>query len=138
MSCYFVSDKCRVEWKLAIPDTWNASEIKRTLQNYSCLFMYNHWFEIESVYIGSLVIRTIVPEHILSNYDDFKSAVRSFLAKIVEVCQLDTDTPTVVKVDLSIFTEILPSKNICFIQSNLSIATIEGSSENRSHKTGGR
>jgi hypothetical protein len=62
-----------------------------------------------------LVIQTIVPEHILSNYDNFKSAVRSFLAKIVEVCQLETDTPTVVKVDLNIYTEIPPSKNICFI-----------------------
>ena len=113
MLCYFVSDKCFVEWKLATPDTWNVSEIKNTLQNVSCLL--KQWFEIEFVYIGSLVIRTIVPEHILSNYDDFKSAVRSFLAKIVEVCQLDTDTPTVVKVDLNIFTEIPPSKNICFI-----------------------
>ena len=113
MSCYFVSDKCFVEWKLATPDTWNVSEIKNTLQNFSCLL--KQWFEIEFVYIGSLVIRTIVPEHILSNYDDFKSAVRSFLAKIVEVCQLETDTPTVVKVDLNIYTEIPPSKNICFI-----------------------
>ena len=136
MSCYFVSDKCRVEWKLATSDTWNVSKIKKTLEHLSGSL--EQWFEIEFVYIGSLVIRTIVPEDILSNYDDFKSAVRSFLAKIVEVCQLDTDTPTVVKVDLSIFTEILPSKNICFIQSNLSIATIEGSSETRSHKTGGR
>ena len=113
MSCYFVSDKCCVEWKLATPDTWNVSKIKDTLQKY-CLFRLG-CFEIEGVDIGSLVIRTIVPEHILSNYDDFKSAVRSFLAKIVEVCQLDTDTPKVVKVDLNIFTEILPSKNICFI-----------------------
>ena len=102
-----------MEWKLATPDTWNVSEIKNTLQNISCLL--KQWFEIEFVYIGSLVILTIVPEHILSNYDNFKSAVRSFLAKIVEVCQLDTDTPTVVKVDLNIFTEIRPSKNICFI-----------------------
>jgi hypothetical protein len=38
-----------------------------------------------------------------------------FFAKIVEVCQLDTDTPTVVKVDLNIITDIRPSKNICFI-----------------------
>ena len=113
MSCYFVSDKCNVEWKLAIPVTWIASEIMRTLQN--CSRFINQLFEIESVCMGSLVIMTIVPEHILSNYDDFMSAVRSFLAKIVEVCQLDTDTPTVVKVDLSIFTEIPPSKNICFI-----------------------
>jgi len=113
MSCYFVSDKCRVEWKLATPDTWNVSEIKNTLQKFSCLL--KQWFEIEFVYIGSLVIRTIVPEHILSNYDDFKSAVRSFLAKIVEDCKLDTDTPTVVKVDLNIFTQIPPSKNNCFI-----------------------
>ena len=113
MSCYFVSDKCFVEWKLATPDTWNVSEIKNTLQNVSCLL--KQWFEIEFVCIGSLVIRTIVPEHILSNYDDFKSAVRSFLAKIVEVCQLETDTPTVVKVDLNIYAEIPPSKNICFI-----------------------
>ena len=111
MSCYFVSDKCRVEWKFTTPDAWDVSEIESTLQNVSL----EQKFEIEFVYIGSLVIRTIVPEHILSNYDDFKSAVRSFLAKIVEVCQLDTDTPTVVKVDLSIFTEIPPSKNICFI-----------------------
>ena len=113
MSCYFVIDKCFVEWKLATPDTWNVSEIKNTLQNVSCLL--KQWFEIEFVYIGSLVIITIVPEHILSNYDDFKSAVRSFLTKIVEVCQLETDTPTVVKVDLNIYTEIPPSKNICFI-----------------------
>ena len=113
MSCYFVPDKCRVEWKLATPDTWDVSEIKNTLQNVSCLL--KQWFEIEFVYIGSLVIQTIVPEHILSNYDNFKSAVRSFLAKIVEVCQLDTDTPTVVKVDLNIITDIRPSKNICFI-----------------------
>ena len=113
MSCYFVSDKCIVEWKLATPDTWNVSEIKNTLQNVSCLL--KQWFEIEFVYIGSLVIRTIVPEHILSNYDDFKSAVRSFLAKIVEICQLDTYTPTVVKVVLSVFPYIPPSKNIYFI-----------------------
>ena len=113
MSCYFVSDKCFVEWKLATPDTWNVSEIKNTLHKFSSLL--KQWFEIEFVYIGSLVIRTIVPEHILSNYDEFKSAVRSFLAKIVEICQLDTDTPTVVKVILSVFPVIPPSKNICFI-----------------------
>jgi hypothetical protein len=113
MSCHFVSDKCRVEWKLATSDTWNVSKIKNTLEHLSGSL--EQWFEIEFVYIGSLVIGTIVPEHILLNYDAFKSAVRSFLAKIVEVCQLDTDTPTVVKVDLSIFTEIPPSKNICFI-----------------------
>jgi hypothetical protein len=113
MSCYFVSDKYHVEWKLATPDTWIVSKIKNTLERFS--YLLNEWFEIECVYIGSLVIRTKVPEHILSNYDDFKSAVRSFLAKIVEACQLDTDTPTVVKVDLNIYTEIPPSKNICFI-----------------------
>jgi hypothetical protein len=113
MSCYFVSDKYRVEWKLATPKTWNVSDIKNALDTIPCLS--NEGFEIEAVYIGSLVIRTIVPEHILSNYNDFKSAVRSFLAKIVEVCQLETDTPTVVKVDLNIYTEIPPSKNICFI-----------------------
>ena len=113
MSCYFVSDKYRVEWKLATPDTWNVSKIKNTLKRFPCLS--SEWLEIEFVYIGSLVIRTKVPEHILSNYDDYKSAVRSFLAKIVEACQLDTDTPTVVKVDLNIFTEIPPSKNICVI-----------------------
>jgi hypothetical protein len=112
MSCYFVSDKCCVVWKLATLDTWNVSKIKKTLENLSGSL--RQWFEIEFVYIGSLVIRTIVPEHILSNYNNFKSAVGFFLAKIVEVCQLDTDTSTVVKVDLSIFTEI-PSKNICFI-----------------------
>jgi hypothetical protein len=56
-----------------------------------------------------------VCERVYLIYDDFKSAVRSFLAKIVEVCQLETDTPTVVKVDLNIYTEIPPSKNICFI-----------------------
>ena len=113
MSCYFVSDKYRVEWKLATPNTWDVLKIKNTLERFTC--SSDEGFEIEFVYTGSLVIITKVPEHILSNYDDFKSAVRSFLAKIVEVCQLDTDTPTVVKVDLSIFTEIPPSKNICFI-----------------------
>jgi hypothetical protein len=64
----------------------------KLIECFPCLS--NECFEIEFVSIGSLVIRTKVPEHILSNYDDFKSAVRSFLVKIVEACQLDTDTIT--------------------------------------------
>jgi hypothetical protein len=48
-----------VEWKLATSDTWNVSKIKNTLEHLSGSL--EQWFEIEFVYIGSLVIRTIVP-----------------------------------------------------------------------------
>ena len=50
MSCYFVSEKSCVEWKLKTPDTWNVSEIKNTLQSVSC--QLKEWFEIKFVYKG--------------------------------------------------------------------------------------
>jgi hypothetical protein len=37
MSCYFVSDKYCVEWKLATPNTWDVSKIKNTLEHFTCL-----------------------------------------------------------------------------------------------------
>lgn len=92
--------KCRVEWRLETPDTWNLTEIKETLVKFS--EMLQPWFEIEFVHIGSLVIKTLVQKKVLDNRDQMRASVQSFLEKVVEVCKINTDVPSVIKVDLII------------------------------------
>lgn len=92
-----------MEWKLETPETWNVTEIKETLLNFSQLL--RKWFEIEFVYIGSLIIKTLVQKQVLENRDQMRTSVHSFLEKIVEVCEIDTDVPAVIKVTLLIDTD---------------------------------
>lgn len=60
------------------------------------------YFEIEFVYIGSLVIKTLVQKQVLDNREQMRESVHSFLEKFVEVCKINTDIQTVIKVDLII------------------------------------
>ncbi|CAC5397217.1 unnamed protein product [Mytilus coruscus] len=92
--------RCRVEWRLETPNTWNLPEIKETLEKFSALL--RQWFEIEFVYVGSLVIKTLVQKNILENRDQMRKSIHSFLEKIVDVCKINTDVPTVIKVALLI------------------------------------
>ncbi|CAC5409073.1 DDX58 [Mytilus coruscus] len=92
--------KCRVEWRLETPSTWNLPEIKETLEKFSALL--RQWFEIEFVYVGSLVIKTLVHKNVLDNRDEMRTSVHLFLEKIVEVCRINADVPTVIKVALII------------------------------------
>ncbi|VDI42569.1 Hypothetical predicted protein [Mytilus galloprovincialis] len=92
--------KRRVEWKLATPSTWNLPEIKDTLQK--CSAQLRQWFEIENVFVGSLVIKTLVQQNVLDNREEFRASVHLFLEKFVEVCRINADVPTVIKVALII------------------------------------
>lgn len=58
------------------------------------------WFEIEFVYVGSLVIKTLVQKKVLFNHDEMHTSVHSFLEKFVEVCNINTDVPEVINVAL--------------------------------------
>lgn len=97
-------------WKLETPDTWDLIDIKETLLNCSQLFRKH--FEIEFVYVGSLVIKTLVQQQVLENRDQMRVSVHWFLEKIVEVCKIETDVPEVIQVSL----EIEP--NECGYESN--------------------
>ncbi|VDH90795.1 Hypothetical predicted protein [Mytilus galloprovincialis] len=92
--------KCRVEWRLETPSTWNLLEIKETLEKFSALL--RQWFEIEFVYVGSLVIKTLVKKNVLDNQDQMRKSIHSFLEKIVDVCKIKTDVSAVIKVALII------------------------------------
>lgn len=64
--------------------------------------LLNQWFKVEFVYVGSLVINTSVPKHILMNREFLKSAIKSFLEKIVEVCNIDSGKPEKIQVDFTV------------------------------------
>ncbi|CAG2250688.1 DDX58 [Mytilus edulis] len=95
--------KCRVEWRLQTPDTWNLNEIKETLEKFSGVL--RPWFEIEFVHVGSLVIKTLVPKEVLDNRDQMKKSIQAFLEKMVELCHINTELSTVIKVDLVVSDE---------------------------------
>ncbi|VDH92655.1 Hypothetical predicted protein [Mytilus galloprovincialis] len=102
--------KCRVEWRLETPNTWNLPEIKETLEKFSSLL--RQWFEIEFVYVGSLVLSTLVNKNVLDNPDQMRTSIQLFLEKVVELCNIDADVPTVIKVDLIIKLDELVYRDI--------------------------
>ncbi|XP_071176863.1 uncharacterized protein [Mytilus edulis] len=101
---------CYLEWKLATPDSWDIDEIKETLENFSSLM--GKFFRIEFVYKGSLVIQTSAQLSFLQNDDEFQLAVESFLKDFLDICNLDTDTKTIVKVKITISNEKFESKYV--------------------------
>ncbi|XP_052062369.1 uncharacterized protein LOC127702278 [Mytilus californianus] len=101
---------CYVEWKLATPSNWNIDDIKKTLENVASLI--GQWFRIVFVYKGSLVIYTSVPVHKVKDDKDFQLAVHLFLKDVVERCDLDTVTKTIIILELVVSNEILSRQNI--------------------------
>ncbi|XP_052059553.1 uncharacterized protein LOC127700192 isoform X2 [Mytilus californianus] len=93
-------DVCYVEWTLATPGNWDVDEIKETLENFSSLM--GKYFRIVFVYKGSLVIQTTTGLRFLQSDDEFLLAVRSFLKDFIDICNLDTDTKTIVQVKITI------------------------------------
>lgn len=92
-----------MEWRLQTPDTWNLTKIKETLE--TCSALLRQFFEIEFVHVGSLVIKTLAPKEVLDNRDQMKKSIQAFLEKIVEICQINTELSTVIKVDLVVSDE---------------------------------
>lgn len=105
MACFSFSDHdvCYVEWRLATPGNWNVDEIKKTLTNISSLI--GQWFHIEFVYKGSLFIQTTIEMTVLKTKIEFQRAVKSFLRDVVDLCDLDMETKTVVKAEVVLSTE---------------------------------
>ncbi|CAC5362326.1 unnamed protein product [Mytilus coruscus] len=101
---------CYVEWKLETPGSWNIDAIKGTLENFSSLM--GSFFRIVFVYKGSLVIQTTAPICFLQNEKDLQLAVKLFLGDLVDVCKLDSDTKTIVKVEVVLSQETFASHNV--------------------------
>lgn len=97
---FVVGRKCRVEWRLETPNHWDLAQIKETLDN--CSSMLKRWFEIQFVYVGSLVIHTFVTAHVVNDRDKMRMSVHSFLRKVVEVCMINTDDSSVIRVALMV------------------------------------
>lgn len=104
-------DVCNVEWRLATPGNWNLNEIIETLENFSSLL--GKWFRIKFVYKGSLVIQTSASICFLKNDDEFQLSVKMFLRDMVDICNLDVETKTIVKVELFVSIETLSNRKYC-------------------------
>ncbi|XP_052062686.1 uncharacterized protein LOC127702511 isoform X2 [Mytilus californianus] len=101
-------DVCYVEWTLATPSNWDIDEIKETLENFSSLM--GKFFRIVFVYKGSLVIQTSAQVRFLQSDEEFQLAVKSFLKDLLDICDLDTETKTIVQVGITISNEKFESK----------------------------
>ncbi|XP_052059554.1 uncharacterized protein LOC127700194 [Mytilus californianus] len=101
-------DVCYVEWRLATPGNWNVDKIKEKIEDIS--FMMGKWFHIVFVYKGSLLIQTTAPMFLLQNDKSFVEAVESFLRHFVDICGLDMEVKTIVKVELVVSKEKFASQ----------------------------
>lgn len=64
--------------------------------------MWNEWFEIEFVYVGSLMIETTIQESIVADKNMFFSAIKSFVAALVDLCDLDSSSRQIIVVLLGV------------------------------------
>lgn len=94
-------EECLVLWKLATPENWNAVEIEQMLKMFVDRFK-DLQVKIKFVQSGSLVIMTTVPAKVANDSTDFQCAVKAFLTRMVEVCQIDTKVSCNVDVTLHI------------------------------------
>ncbi|XP_052088002.1 uncharacterized protein LOC127725187 [Mytilus californianus] len=76
--------------------------IETTLQ--STVETVNMWspYKIEVVKRGSITIGTSVPVDFLKDEEKFKASVRQFLDSFVDICNINTSVPLVVKVNINI------------------------------------
>lgn len=95
---YLDDKKVYTEWKMETPDNWNAEKIKETLVSF-----VNQWFQIEFVFValGSLIISTSVSGFVLRH--SLHAAIESFLRDFIELCEIDTSIPTILKIEFRVF-----------------------------------
>lgn len=89
-----------MEWKFHTPTLWNVSQISTVLNGTTQLL--KHWFKVECVYVGSLIIVTSAPSVVLLDIGLLHAAIRSFLQYVIDVCVLDTQTPETIDVDFTV------------------------------------
>ncbi|CAC5362329.1 unnamed protein product [Mytilus coruscus] len=100
---------CYVEWTLATSDNWDVDEIKKTLEN--CSSLMGKYFRIVFVYKRSLVIQTSAQVCFLQSAEKCQLAVKSFLKDLLDICELDMETKTIVQVEITISKEKFESSN---------------------------
>ncbi|XP_052059555.1 uncharacterized protein LOC127700195 [Mytilus californianus] len=117
------NDVCYVEWTLATPGNWDVDEIQKTLENFSSLM--GKYFRIVFIYKGSLVIQTSAQVCYLQNDEEFQLAVKSFLKGFLDVCDLDTETKTIVQVEITISKEKFESSYLVSKKMDISWLTCD-------------
>ncbi|XP_052102355.1 uncharacterized protein LOC127735943 [Mytilus californianus] len=75
-------------------------KVVHTLRSVSVLL--KEWFEIEFVYVGSLVIETTILESVVADKNTFITAIRSFISTIVDVCDLNSPSRQIIDVLLDV------------------------------------
>ncbi|CAC5417707.1 unnamed protein product [Mytilus coruscus] len=88
--------ECPVLWQIATPKHWN---LEATLRNPS---NNDEQFKKKFVRKGSLIMLTTIAKSVLSDPDAFEAAVISFLTKMIEDCDINTEIPGRVDVRLHI------------------------------------
>lgn len=100
--CFADSDKLYVEWRIANPpEAWRVEQMKTEIDNMSASWN-QRGFNVEFVHIGSLVIHTSVPKHVLLDRTNLKSEIKTFLEKVLEVCNIDTDKHEKIEIDFTV------------------------------------
>ncbi|CAG2228694.1 unnamed protein product [Mytilus edulis] len=95
------SKVCFLLWQLATPEHWNAAEVEQILTKCEDMFK-DLPIKIKFVRKGSLVIMTTVAVEVLKNSPAFQSAIKSFLTRMVEVCNINTHVNCDVDVTLHV------------------------------------
>lgn len=88
-----------VLWQMAIPQQWNLEGVEATLRNQS---NKDGVCKKKFVRKGSLIMLTTIASRILSDPEAFEAAVISFLVKMIEDCEINTEIPDRLDVRLHI------------------------------------
>ncbi|CAG2237321.1 unnamed protein product [Mytilus edulis] len=98
-----------VLWQLGTPQHWNLDAVEAILSNP---VRKDETFKMKFVKKGSLIMLTTIAASVLSNSEAFEAAIFSFLTKVIEDCDINTEIPGRVDVTLHILNdnEGIPSK----------------------------
>ncbi|CAC5417726.1 unnamed protein product [Mytilus coruscus] len=109
------SKECPVLWQIATPEDWDLEAVVATLRNPS---NKDTLFKKKFVRKGSLIMLTTIAASILSDSEAFEAAVISFLTKMIEDCDINTEIPCRVDVTLHILNanEVSISCELPFVQ----------------------
>ncbi|XP_052086378.1 uncharacterized protein LOC127723680 isoform X2 [Mytilus californianus] len=91
--------ECPVLWQIETPEHWNLEAVEATLRNPS---NNDEQFKEKFVRKGSLIMLTTIAASILIDPEAFEAAVISFLTKMIDDCNINTDTPCRLDVTLHI------------------------------------
>ncbi|VDI64482.1 Hypothetical predicted protein [Mytilus galloprovincialis] len=89
---------CKVEWKIVTPGSWNVDIIADKLNLLSATI--KELIQIEFVKTGSLTIHTTMPIHLFNDRVVLRQAITSFLKRILEINEIDTNERSIIPVSM--------------------------------------